>query len=144
MPRPAAAAYVDTSYLVAAALDERAGRVGNRLRRYRWLLASNLLEAELRSTLLRERAAGDPDSLLSSIAWVQPDRPLSRELWRIAAAGSLSGAAMWHLAHALYLAPDGTGLDFLTLDPRQQAAASALGFAKIEAAPARRPRPRTR
>lgn len=139
MPRPPAIAYLDTSYLVAVALGERgAGRLAGRLERYDRLLASNLLEAELRATLIRERMAGGVDSLLSAIAWMHPDRPLSAELRRVAAAGPLTGTAMWHLAHALYLAPDGKGLDFLTLDRRQQEVASVLGFAKVELGSARR------
>jgi hypothetical protein len=45
---------------------------------------------------------------------------------------------MWHVAHALYLAPEGKGLDFLTLDRRQQEAASALGFPRVAAPSSRR------
>jgi predicted nucleic acid-binding protein len=131
MARSPAVAYVDTSYLVAIALGERgAGRLAKRLERYDRLLASNLLEAEFRSALVREQVSNPPDPFLSWVAWVLPDRPLSAELRRIAGAGYLKGADMWHLAHALYLAPDATGLDFLTLDRRQQEAAAALGFPK--------------
>lgn len=139
MARLSAIAYLDTSYLVAAALGERGGgRLARRLERYGRLLASTLLEAEFRSTLGRERVAGDADAWLSAVAWVHPDRPLTAELRRIAAAGPLTGTAMWHLAHAVYLAPDGKGLDFLTLDRRQQEIASVLGFATVELATARR------
>lgn len=138
MPRRSAIAYLDTSYLVAAAFGERAARrLAGRLNRYDRLLASNLLEAEFRSTLVRERVAGDADLWLSAIAWVHPDRPLTAELRRIAAAGALAGSGMWHLAHALYLAPDGKELDFLTLDRRQQEIASALGFSTPGAGSAR-------
>jgi hypothetical protein len=35
---------------------------------------------------------------------------------------------MWHLAHALFLAPDGTGLDFLILDRPQREVSTMLGF----------------
>jgi predicted nucleic acid-binding protein len=139
MARPAAVAYVDTSWLVAIALGERdAGPLARRLQRYDRLLASNLLEAELRSALAREQAAAAAEPLLSWIGWVLPDRPLSGELRRVAAAGGLRGAAMWHLAHALYLAPEGKDLDFLTLDHRQQDAASALGFPRVAAPSSRR------
>ena len=75
---------------------------------------------ELRSALLRERADGRADVLLSWITWVYPNRPLTREFTRISTSGYLKGADMWHLAHALFLAPEGTGLDFLTLDRRQR------------------------
>lgn len=132
MSRSLSVAYVDTSCLVAIALGERGGGpLARRLERYDRLLASNLLEAEFRSTLLREHVTDAAETPLAWIAWVLPDRPLSGELKRIAAAGYLRGADMWHLAHALYLAPDGTGMDFLTLDRRQQEVASALGFAGI-------------
>lgn len=139
MRRQRPAAYVDTSCLVAIALGERgAERLAGQLAAYERLLASNLLEAELRATLLCERATAAAEPVLSWIAWVLPDRPLDAELRRIAAGRYASGAGMWHLAHALYLAPDGRGLDFLTLDRRQQEAAAALGFAGVPAvSPAR-------
>lgn len=122
-------AYVDTSCLVAIAFDEPAGRrLAQRLRGYDRLFASNLLDAELRSALLRERADGRADVLLSWITWVYPNRPLTREFTRISTSGYLKGADMWHLAHALFLAPEGTGLDFLTLDRRQREVSSMFGF----------------
>jgi len=139
MARAPAVAYVDTSCLVAIALDERgAGRLAKRLERYDRLLSSNLLEAEFRSALAREQVSTPAEPLLSWIAWVLPDRPLNGELRRIAAAGGLRGADAWHLAHALYLAPEGKGLEFLTLDRRQQELAAALGFPKMTAPSPRR------
>lgn len=139
MARLPAVAYVDTSCLVAVALGEPgAGRLAERLKRYGRLLASNLLEAEFRSALVREQVSTAAEPLLSGITWVLPDRPLSTELRRIAASGYLRGTDMWHLSHALYLAPEGKGLDFLTLDRRQQAAASVLGFPKTTALSSRR------
>ena len=122
-------AYVDTSCLVAIAFDEPgAQRLVRQLERYDRLLASNLLEAELRSALIREQAEGNAGTLLSWITWVYPDRPLTPEFQKIAAAGSVKGADMWHLAHALFLAPEGKGLDFLTLGRRQEEIAGLLGF----------------
>ena len=38
---------------------------------------------------------------------------------------------MWHIAHALFLAPEGKELSFLTLDTRQREVAAALGFAGL-------------
>jgi hypothetical protein len=140
MRRHRAAAYVDTSCLLAIALGERgAERLAAQLAGYDRLLASNLLEAELRSALRRERVTAAAEPVLSGIAWVLPDRPLDAELRRIAATGYASPAGMWHLAHALYLAPDGKGLDLLTVDRRQQEAAAALGFARSAAGSAGRP-----
>ncbi len=122
-------AYVDTSCLVAIAFDEpRARDLARRLESYDRLFASNLLEAEFRSALLREKVNGGADTLLSWITWVHPGRPLTREFKRIAAAGYLKGADLWHLAHALFLAPNGKGLHFLTLDQRQREVAAMLGF----------------
>ena len=126
-------AYVDTSCLVAIGFDEPGGRrLGRQLDRYDRLFASNLLEAELRSVILREKAGDRARGLLSWITWVYPNRPLSQELGRISTVGYLRGAGMWHLAHALFLAPDGKGLDFLTLDLQQREVSAALGFSGLE------------
>lgn len=123
-------AYVDTSCLVAVAFGETgSGRMAARLHRYERLFSSNLLEAELRSALLRERVLDRGAQLVSSITWVYPNRPLSREFDRISAAGYLRGADLWHLANALFLAPTARDLGFLTLDERQKEVAVALGFA---------------
>lgn len=121
-------AYVDTSCLVAIAFDEpSSNRLARRLEGYDRLLASNLLEAELRSACVREKA-DSPELLLAWVTWVYANRPLSPEYERISRAGFIKGADMWHLAHALFLAPDGTGLDFVTLDQGQREVASHLGF----------------
>jgi hypothetical protein len=121
--------YVDSSCIVAIAFDEPGARkMARRLRRFDRLFASNLLEAELRSALLREDVDGGIDSLLSWIAWVYPNRPLTPEFARIASAGYLRGADLWHLANALFLAPTPGELTFLTLDVRQAEVAEKLGF----------------
>ena len=123
-------AYVDSSCLVAIAFDEvGAGRLAARLRRFDRLFSSNLLEAELRSALVREGVDDRADGLLSWITWVYPNRPLAAEFARITAAGYLKGADLWHLANALFLAPDRKELTFLTLDRRQRDVARNLGFA---------------
>jgi predicted nucleic acid-binding protein len=125
-------AYIDTSCLVAIAFDEPgAGQLAERLERYDRRFASNLLEAELRSAFLRERTDASTEGLLSWMTWVYPSRPLSPEYERIARAGYLKGADMWHIAHALYLAPDGVGLDFVTLDARQRQVASSVGLGVV-------------
>lgn len=122
-------AYVDSSCLVAVAFDEPGARkLAARLRRFDRLFSSNLLEAELRSALVREGADGHIEDLLSWLTWVYPNRPLTPEYARITAAGYLRGADLWHLANALFLAPDPTDLSFLTLDGRQGAVARRLGF----------------
>jgi predicted nucleic acid-binding protein len=122
-------AYVDSSCLVAVAFDEPGARkLAARLRRFDRLFSSNLLEAELRSALVREGVDGHIEELLSWLTWVYPNRPLTPEYARITTAGYLRGADLWHLANALFLAPDPTDLRFLTLDGRQGAVARRLGF----------------
>lgn len=119
---------MDTSCLVAIALGERgAVAVATRLKRSEELFASNLLEAELRSTLTRERVALDPD-LLTWLDWVFPDRPLTQEISRVLAAGYLRGADAWHVACALHMSEVPAAVTFLTLDQRQRAVARRLGF----------------
>jgi predicted nucleic acid-binding protein len=123
-------AYLDSSCLVAIAFDEpEASRMARRLRQHERLFSSNLLEAELRSALIREGIRDAADPLLTWITWVYPNRPLTAEFQRVTAAGYLKGADLWHLANALFLSPDGRDLAFLTLDARQREVASALGFA---------------
>ncbi len=122
-------AYVDTSCLVAIAFGEPgAGKLAGRLRRFDRLFSSNLLEAELRSALAREGVGDEVGSLLSWVTWIYPNRPLTGEFDRILAAGYLRGADLWHLATALFLAPGGKGLAFLTLDVQQKALAAHVGF----------------
>ncbi len=122
-------AYVDTSCLVAIAFDEPGSRrLAARLKRFDRLFSSNLLEAELRSVLIREKVESRGEALLSGIAWIFPNRPLTSEFDRLAAIGYIEGADMWHLANALFLAPERRDLAFLTLDRRQREVAAVLGF----------------
>ena len=122
-------AYIDTSCLVAIAFGEAgATKVASQLDRMDRLFASNLLEAELRSALARERLSADPAGLLSGITWVYPNRPLSGEYPRVMVEGYVKGADLWHLACALFLAPEPKDLAFLTLDKRQEEIAHRLGF----------------
>jgi predicted nucleic acid-binding protein len=121
-------AYVDTSCLIAVAFGEAgAAALARRLAKFDVLAASDLLEAELRSAFLREGVEPEPE-LLAAVSWVLPDRPLHAEIERVLAAGYVRGADCWHLATALYLAEDPSGITFLTLDERQAAVARTLGF----------------
>ena len=121
-------AYVDSSLLVAIALEEEGWMaLAERLYRFDVLFSANLLEAELKTVLAREGLADRPD-LLADINWIYPDRPLSPEISRILARGLLKGADLWHLACALYFAEAPEELSFLTLDRRQGHAAQRLGF----------------
>ena len=98
------------------------------LESYDRLVASNLLEAELRSTLTRENVTDEGTLLLSWISWIYPNRPLSPEYERVLAYGYLRGADLWHLACALFLSRDPQQLAFVTLDQRQGEMAASLGF----------------
>jgi predicted nucleic acid-binding protein len=102
--------------------------LAERLERMDHLFASNLLEAELRAALRRE-GVRDDETLIASLSWVLPDRPLTAEIEAVLDAGQLRGADAWHLACALYLSPEPRELEFLTLDSRQAAVAVRLGFA---------------
>jgi uncharacterized protein with PIN domain len=123
-----AAAYVDSSCLVAIAFGEPSARkAAKALRRHSPLLASNLVEAEVRAALAREDTPVGSD-IFEGISWVFPDRALSAELQRALEHGRLHGADLWHVACALYLDPTASELVFLSLDVPQQRTAAALGF----------------
>jgi len=125
------AAYLDSSCLVALALDEPGGRqMAARLEQLDEVYSSNLLEAEFRSVLLRE-AIDEGEELLTRITWILPDRPLSPEMRRVLQSGHLRGADLWHLATALYVAEQPPELPFLTLDRRQREVADRMGFPDV-------------
>ena len=121
-------AYLDTSALVAVAFNEQsAAALAKRLNASSRLLSSNLLEAELRAAFTREGYRFEP-RLVSGIEWVLPDRPLTEEFERVLRVGYLRGADLWHVATALYLAPEPSEISLITLDDRQRSVATALGF----------------
>ena len=121
-------AYVDTSALVAVAFDDRSGSaIAGRLDACSRLLASNLLEAELRAVFACERL-DFATNLVAGIDWVLPDRPLAPEMAAVLESGNLHGPDLWHVAMALYAAPEPGQIAFVTRDERQQAAAAELGF----------------
>ena len=121
-------AYVDTSALVAVAFGEsEAPAVAQRLNACTTLMSSNLLEAELRSVYSREGRRFEADRI-ARIEWIMPNRSLSPEIVAVLDAGHVRGADLWHLATALYVAPDPSEMSFLTLDKKQQAVAALLNF----------------
>jgi hypothetical protein len=87
-----------------------------------------LLEAELRAAYLREVRHAEPPEL-ARISWIIPERPLHEEIRRVLAHGYLRGADCWHLAVALYAAPEPEELLFISLHERQARIARQLGFA---------------
>jgi hypothetical protein len=114
---------------VAVAVDEPGGReIAERLEPFSRLVSSNLLEAELRATLARERVEADCSPLLTWISWIHPDRHMTQEFVQVLGFGKVRGADLWHLACALYLRKSIPGLRFISLDRRQRDLAHALGF----------------
>jgi hypothetical protein len=86
-----------------------------------------LLEAEYTAAFARERRAVRTVPL-TWLDWVTWTGPLSRQIATVLASGYVRGADCWHLATALWLAPDPSELTFLTLDERQRDVAARLGF----------------
>jgi len=122
-------AYVDTSSLVAIAFAEPGGEeMATQLDGYDRLVSSNLLEAELLATFLREGAGAGFEDYLARVTWILPNRPLKVELRQVGRQGYLKGADLWHLACALFLANRPEDLAFVTLDGRQHQIAEELGF----------------
>jgi hypothetical protein len=103
--------------------------VARRLNSFDNLLSSSLLEAEYLAAFARHGREPDRTNL-GRIEWIHPDRSLRSEISRVLTEGFLRGADCWHLACALFSAPDASTMSFLTLDVRQQTIANALGFAE--------------
>ena len=121
-------AYVDSSALVAIAFNEPgSANVAERLNAFSHLLSSNLLEAEVRAAFSREDREFDNKYLLG-LDWIVPDRPLSPELKTVLEVGYVRGADLWHLATALYVAPEPAQITFVSLDRRQRTIARTIGF----------------
>ena len=121
-------AFIDTSGLVSIAFNEPdAIEIARAMDSFDSLLASTLLEAELRAALKRENSNVVAD-ILSGITWIHPDRPLSREITEVLKTGYLKGADAWHLAVALYSTDNPGDITFITLDERQREVAETLGF----------------
>lgn len=123
-------AYVDSSCLVAVSLEEPGSHeILGRLSRYDRLFSSPLLEAELRSSLIRAGDDGRIKNILTWFLWVFPYRRLTQEIDLVLDTGYLKGSDLWHLSCALFLRPRiETPLTFLTVDRRQGDIARALGF----------------
>ena len=124
-------AYIDSSVLVAIALEEDGSNVlHDWIDRFDGLVCSELVEAEVESACSREKTTLDP-AFFSKVNWVLPNRALSGEITDVLAAGYLTGADLWHVATALYFSPESSDLAFLTLDIRQRDVAEALGFCVV-------------
>jgi len=122
-------AYVDTSSLVRVVLQESGyEHTHERLSSYHTLLSSPLLEAEFLATLRREALSLTETRLPFPLTWVHPSRSIRAELEKVLSEGYVRGADLWHLATALYLAPNTGELVFVTEDLRQREVAAKLGF----------------
>ena len=121
-------AYIDTSAILAIEFREDGYKgVLNRIGEHEDIVASNLVEAEIRAATAREqRTFNQP--LHSNITWIYPNRPLTNEFDRVLRVGYLRGADLWHVAVALYASPDPSQISFITLDTRQRNVARELGF----------------
>jgi predicted nucleic acid-binding protein len=121
-------AYVDSSALAAIVFDESpASTLASRINGFDRLISSNLLEAELRATFVREKLDFE-ESIVLGTDWILPDRTLTPEFKTVLQAGYLRGADLWHVATALYVSSGLPRLSFATLDARQAVVADALGF----------------
>ncbi len=122
--------YVDASVIVAMFLGERVPRtIKASLDSADEVLSSNLLEAEVFATAKREKIdLVEARPFVAPISLFTPDRKLASELERVFAVGYCRGADAYHLACALYIAPQPEDLVFLTLDAKQQVLAKRIGF----------------
>ena len=121
-------AYLDSSCVVAAAFGEPGARpMITRRQSFSLVISSTLLEAEVFSALCRERREVTR-AFHAELSLIAPDRALSEEIARVLEACYVRGADCWHLATALYVAPEPSALTFLTLDLAQRKVAKALGF----------------
>ena len=121
-------AYIDTSAILAIEFGEAdAPYAKERIDHASTLIASNLMEAEVRSAMRRLGTGLDP-KLISDVDWVYPNRPLTPEFDVILRAGYLRGADLWHVAVALFASPDPSQISFITLDMRQRNVARDIGF----------------
>lgn len=121
-------AYVDTSVMIAIAFGEDgADALAERLNGFSRVVSSNLLEAELRAACSRE-GRPVPADLLHRIGWILTNRPLTDEIRTALDAGYLRGADLWHIATALYAAPEPGAISFITLNDNQARVAAALNL----------------
>ena len=122
-------AYIDSSWMIAARLQQQDKGQLSRLEKYHLIYSSELLLAEVLAFSAREGI--DTSKVVEasqSISWVMPDRSLMPEMEWVISNGYIRGADLWHLACACYVSPDPKDLAFLTLDRRQQEVAKILGF----------------
>lgn len=123
-------AYLDTSYLIAVLFEESGyEKLAEKLASFDRLISSNLLEAELISTFIREDFdLHELKKITNGISWVLPTRALSQEFEMLLPHNYLKGADLWHVACALHIKTRIEDLVFLTLDKKQQEMTRRVGF----------------
>jgi predicted nucleic acid-binding protein len=121
--------FLDTSVLVTVAFGQPdADQMQRALGQADMLVASSLLEAEFAAACRRE-SIPLIERALDGVRWIHPERSLLPEIRQVLEGGFVRGADCWHLATALYFAPDPGELLFLTQDRVQRQVAERLGFA---------------
>ena len=121
--------YLDASVAVAMAFDDAGGAfMARAVRSFDRLYSAAILETELMGAVAAEGDPAGARRFLSPVRYVFPDTPLGAYALRVLEAGPLSGAALHHLATALYLFPEPEQAYFITADEAQGKVAAALGF----------------
>ena len=107
-----------------------AASIRGKLESFRYLLSTNLLEAEMRVVFAMEGREFD-DDVLSSVRWIMPNRRLDAEMAAVLRTAQLQPVRLWHLATALFFAELVPGPAFVTLGEQQETAAQDLGLAIV-------------
>ena len=121
--------YIDTSVIVSLLFEEHGHKEFRKILKTGRALSSYFIEAELYSVAKREGVALDiVRRFVEPLFLFTPSRPIAFECERILKEHYCRGADIYHLASALFLAPNPRELKFVTCDNRQGAIAKALGF----------------
>ena len=121
-------AYIDTSCLVAIAFGEAgATKVASRLERMDRLFGPICSRQSCGRRLLAKSSRLTGRTTLEYHR-VYPNRPLSGEFERVMVEGYVKGADLWHLACALFLAPEPKDSRSSRSTKRQEEVARRLGF----------------
>lgn len=121
--------YVDSSMVVAILLREIQSPKWSARFKTEKFYSSRLLEAEVLAALRREKLPlSEFDDHARMIYWIAPERSLKPEVTKVLEYQYLRGADLWHVACALYIFGNSTGVEFCSLDKIQRAAAKACGF----------------
>lgn len=121
-------AYIDTSVMVAIALEKGGSRLERMVLGYGRLMSSTLMESEFLSVMEREGLLEDAHERLQRIDWILSGDRLTAQIRTVLSAVHLRGADLHHVATALSVFQDPSDAHFLTLDRQQARVARKLGF----------------